>query len=163
MEHREGHREMRRKDKEVSDPKWMEGILKRGEVLHLGLAGEDGRPYVVTMNYAYRDGAVYLHGAPAGKKNDILAVNPRVCFQVALDAEVAPNEIASKFTTKYRSVTGFGVVRTLTDPDEKLAALDIIMERFDGPRVDPAHVSERVWVARIDVDKMTGKRSIYTD
>jgi len=157
------HREVRRKDKEVTDPKWIEEILKRGQTLHMGLAEEGGRPYVVTMCYAYRDGAIYVHGAPVGKKNEILAVNPRVCFQVALDVEVAPAEVASKFSMKYRSVTGFGVVRTLTGPDERREALNILMDHFAGPHVDLKDVSDRVWVARIDVERMTGKKSVYPD
>ena len=157
------HREVRRKDKEMTDPKWMENILKRGRVLHMGLAGEAGRPYVVTMSYAWRDGVIYMHGAPVGKKNDILAVNPRVCFQVALDVELAPAEVASKFSMKYRSVTGFGVVRTLMDPDEKREGLNILMDHFGGPHVDPKDVNDRVWVARIDIEHMTGKKSVYPD
>jgi len=157
------HMEVRRKDKEVTDPKWMEDILRRGRVLHLGLAGEDGWPYVVTMSYGYRDGAIYLHGAPVGRKNEILAVNPRVCFQVVLDADVAPNEIAAKFSMKYRSVAGFGRLITLTDPGERRKALNILMDQYAGPHVDVKDVNEKVWVARIDVEKMTGKRSVYAD
>ena len=155
------HREVRRKDKEVTDPKWMEDILKRGRALHMGLTGEGGWPYVVTMSYGYRDGALYLHGAPVGKKNDLLAANPRVCFQVALDIEVAPGETAAKFSMKYRSVTGFGVVRTLTDPDERREGLNVIMDQYAGPHVDLKDVNARVWVARIDVEYMTGKKSVY--
>ena len=78
--------EMRRKDKQVTDPKWMEAVLRRGQVIHLGLAGEDGWPYVVPMCYGYRDGAIFLHGAPVGRKHGILAANPKVCFQVTLRA-----------------------------------------------------------------------------
>ena len=157
------HREVRRKDKEVADPKWIEDILKRGKVLHLGLAGEDGWPYVVTMSYGYRNGAIYLHGAPVGKKNDILAVNPKVCFQVALDVDVAANEIAAKFSMKYRSVTGFGRLKTLTDSDERRKALNILMDQYEGPQVDVKDVNDRVWVSRIDIENMTGKKSVYTD
>jgi len=150
------HREMRRKDKEVTDHKWMEEILKRGKVLHLGLAElapKDGWPYVVTMCYGWRDGVIYVHGAPVGK----------VCFQVVLDVEVAPNEIAAKFSMKYRSVVGFGRLSTVTDPDERLKGLNVVMDQYAGPHVDVKDVNERVWVARIDIDRMTGKRSVYTD
>ena len=156
-------KEVRRKDKEAADPKWMEDILKRGRVLHLGLAGEDGWPYVVTMSYGYRDGVIYLHGAPVGRKNDILAANPRVCFQVALDVDVATSETAAGFTMKYRSVTCFGRLKTLTDPNERLKALNILMDQYEGPHVDVKDVNDKVWVARIDVENMTGKRSVYTD
>jgi nitroimidazol reductase NimA-like FMN-containing flavoprotein (pyridoxamine 5'-phosphate oxidase superfamily) len=158
--------EMRRKDKEVADWKWMEDVLKRGRFLHLGMADADGWPYVVPIGYAYKDGAIYVHGASQGRKNDILAVNPKVCFQVTLDAEVLPNEVGSKFTMKYRSVTGFGVVHNLTDAGDRNAALKILMDRYGGPHTDYPEGSEmhkKLWVARLDIESMTGKKSVYPD
>jgi nitroimidazol reductase NimA-like FMN-containing flavoprotein (pyridoxamine 5'-phosphate oxidase superfamily) len=154
-------REMRRKNKQVTDPEWIERVLKRGQVLHLGLAGEDGWPYVVPMGYGYEDGVIHIHGAPEGHKNDILAVNPRVCFQITLDAELVTSEIGSNFTMKYRSVTGFGHLRTLTELDEKNAALRILMDHYGGPHADLEKNHERVWVARLDIVSMTGKNSVY--
>ena len=156
--------EMRRKDKEVTDRQWMEDILKRGRMMHLGMAGADGWPYVVPIGYGYKDGALYMHGASEGRKNDILAVNPRVCFQVTLDAEVQPADIGAKFTMKYRSVTGFGVVRSLTDTRERNAALKILMDHYGGPHMDYPEGSEmhkKLWVARLDIERMTGKKSVY--
>jgi nitroimidazol reductase NimA-like FMN-containing flavoprotein (pyridoxamine 5'-phosphate oxidase superfamily) len=154
-------REMRRKNKQVTDPEWIEGILKRGQALHLGLAGEDGWPYVVPMGYGYEDGVIYVHGAPEGHKNDILTVNPRVCFQITLDAELVASKTGSNFTMKYRSVTGFGHLRTLTRLDEKNAALRILMDHYGGPHADLEKNHERVWAARIDIVSMTGKNSVY--
>ena len=156
--------EMRRKDKEVTDRQWMEEILKRGRMMHLGMAGADGWPYVVPIGYGYKDNALYMHGASEGRKNDILAVNPRVCFQVTLDAEVLLNEVAAKSTMKYRSVTGFGIVRSLTDPRERNAALKILMDHYGGVHTDIPEGSEmhkRLWVARLDIESMTGKKSVY--
>ena len=156
--------EMRLKKKEVTDRKWMEDILKRGRYMHLGMADAAGSPYVVPIGYGYGDGAIYIHGASEGRKNDILAVNPRVCFQVTLDAEVVPNDIAAKFSMKYRSVTGFGTVRSLTDPRERNAALKILMDHYSGPHTDFPEDSEmhkKLWVARLDIDGMTGKKSVY--
>ena len=176
--------EMRRKDKEVTDRNWMEEVLRRGWLLHLGLAGEDGWPYVVPIGYGYADGVIYMHGAPQGRKNDILAANPKVCFQVTLDIELLPSEVGSDFTMKYRSVTGFGHVRNLTDLTEKNAALKVIMDHYCGPHTDIEKndalkiTAERrsgssidvkkdhgriLWVARLDIESMTGKRSVYRD
>ena len=158
--------EVRRKEKEVTDRTWMEDILKRGRFMHLAMAGADGWPYVVPIGYGYGGGAIYMHGAPEGRKNDILAANPRVCFQVTLDAEVQPSDVGANFTMKYRSVTGFGVVHALTDPRERNAALKILMEHYgygghhaDLP--DTAEAHKKLWVARLDIESMTGKKSVY--
>lgn len=153
---------MRRKDKEVTDRTWMESVLERGEFMHLALASLDGEPYVVPLNYGYANGALYVHGATEGKKRELLAANPRVCFNVSLDTEVVKHELASKFSMKYRSVTGYGVLRELTELAEKNHALAVLMKQFDGPRGD---LNEKnvgsVWVAKIEITKMTGKVSGY--
>lgn len=153
---------MRRKDKEVTDRAWMESVLERGEFMHLALASLDGEPYVVPLNYGYANGALYVHGATEGKKRELLAANPRVCFNVSLDTEVVKHELASEFSMKYRSVTGYGVLRELTELAEKNHALAVLMKQFDGPRGD---LSEKnvgsVWVAKIEITKMTGKVSGY--
>jgi len=156
--------EMRLKKKEVTDRKWMEDILKRGRYMHLGMADAAGSPYVVPIGYGYGDGAIYIHGASEGRKNDILAVNPRVCFQVTLDAEVVPNDVGSNFTMKYRSVTGFGTVHRLTDQRERNAALKILMDHYGGPHMDipeDSDMNKKLWVARLDIEYMTGKKSVY--
>ena len=74
---------------------------------------------------------------------------------------MAENELAAKFTMKYRSVMGFGHLRTLTDPEERREALDVLMDQYGGPHVKPEDVNSRVWVARIDVQTMSGKSSVY--
>jgi nitroimidazol reductase NimA-like FMN-containing flavoprotein (pyridoxamine 5'-phosphate oxidase superfamily) len=155
---------MKRKDREVTDREWMEEILKRGQVVHIGLADAEGWPYVVATGYGYKDGAIYLHGAPVGRKNDILAVNPRACFQVEVDVELLRTPAGRGFSMKYRSVLGFGHVRTLTDPAEKDEALKILMDQYDGPHDDLGEKDiARVWVARLEIESMTGKRANYSE
>jgi nitroimidazol reductase NimA-like FMN-containing flavoprotein (pyridoxamine 5'-phosphate oxidase superfamily) len=157
-------REMRRKDRLVTDKSWMEGVLRRGKALHLGLNGLDGWPYVVALCYGYRDGALYFHGAPVGLKADLLAANPKACFQVTERAEVVTAEKAEAFTMKYSSVTGFGVVRTLTATDEKSEGLNILMDQYEGPPIDlreHPRMDAAVWVARLDIEYMTGKNNGY--
>jgi nitroimidazol reductase NimA-like FMN-containing flavoprotein (pyridoxamine 5'-phosphate oxidase superfamily) len=159
-------REMRRKDRLVTDRQWMEDVLRRGRVLHLGLNGTDGWPYVVALCYGYRDGALYFHGAPAGLKFDLLAANPKACFQVTEATEVVTAEKAEAFTMKYRSVTGFGVVRNLAGTDEKSAGLNILMDQYEGPHMnlrENPRMDAAVWVARLDIEYMTGKNNGYSD
>ena len=152
---------MRRKEREITDRTWLEEVLNRGQMIHIGLAGEDGWPYVVPMGYGYADGVIYLHGAPVGKKNDMIAANPKACFQVSLDVEVLRAEAGSGFSMKYRSVTGYGLIRTLTTLDEKNRALKILMDHYDGPHTDLVNNDARLWVARLDIEHMMGKCGNY--
>lgn len=153
---------MRRKNKEVADEAWMKDILRRGQVVHIGLASADGEPYVVPMGYGYEDGAIYIHGATAGLKNDIILANPRVAFNVALDIEVIRNEKGAEFSMQYRSVSGWGRACPLTGLDEKNRALAVIMRQYDGPHTDLTEQNcGSVWVARVDIETMRGKISGY--
>jgi nitroimidazol reductase NimA-like FMN-containing flavoprotein (pyridoxamine 5'-phosphate oxidase superfamily) len=136
----------------------MENILNCGQVIHIAMTDADGGPYLVSMGYGFKDGAVFLHGAPQGKKNGILAASPGVCFHVAIDVSVLRAPTGVQFSMRYRSVTGFGRISTLTDPAEKNAALKILMDHYDGPHEDLDEKGlARVWVARLDIESMTGK------
>lgn len=148
---------MRRKDREVTDRGWQEQVLREAMVLELGMVDREGKPYVVPLGFGYEDDTIYLHGAAEGLKNEILAQNPYVCFQAFVDAEVVRSDVGSNFSMTYKSVTGFGTVRTLTDLDEKNRALAILMKHYDGPHSPLSGPHERIWVARLDIEQMTGK------
>lgn len=157
------HSDMRRKDKEVTDVNWIEEVLQKAEWLELGLAGIDGWPYVVPMNFGYSDGSLILHGAMGGKRIRMLSENPKVCFQVVTDTEVVRNESdPSEFSMKYRSVTGFGIVQIIGKIEEKREALKMLMHHYDGPvEPMPNKMLERTLVVKVEISHMTGKNSGY--
>ncbi len=62
---------MRRQEREIRDEAEIQEILEKGLVCRLGLY--DGQyPYVVPLNYGYRNGCMYFHCAREGRKIDIL-------------------------------------------------------------------------------------------
>ena len=150
-------RPMRRKDRLVTNKEWMDAVLNEAETLELGMVGPDGWPYVVPLGFGYDGKSIYFHGAAQGKKVDILAANPKACFQIYLDDELERSEAGSDFDVKYRSLTGFGTITVLTDLDEKNAALAVLMDHYDGPHEPLGENHTRVWVARLDIEHMTGK------
>lgn len=154
---------LRRKDKEVTSRGWMEEVLKEAEWLELGLAGKDGCPYVLPMNYGYESGFLYVHGAREGKKVDMLRENPKVCFQIVLGAEIQRDENdPSEFNMKYRSVTGFGEAEILEDIEEKRKALHILMHHYNGPTEPmPDAMLNGTLVVKISISEMTGKVNGY--
>jgi len=154
---------MRRKDKEVTSVKWMEQVLNDGIWLELAMCAAGGWPYVLPMNYGLGNGFVVVHGAKQGKKTDILKTNPKVCFNVTVDAEIVRCENdPSEFSMKYRSVTGYGVARFIEDVSEKKEAMKLLMRHYDGPTEPmPDRVLEATAVIRIDITEMTGKVSYY--
>jgi nitroimidazol reductase NimA-like FMN-containing flavoprotein (pyridoxamine 5'-phosphate oxidase superfamily) len=155
-------REMRRKDKLVTDTGWMEGVLREGQLAVIALSTLDGEPYALPIGYGYEDGAIYLHGAPTGLKNDMIAENPRASFNVIVGTEFVRAEVGADFNFKYRSVTGFGDIEEITGPQEKNRALGILMRQYRGPHEDVSEErAKHVWVAKLVIREMTGKISGY--
>ena len=80
---------MRRYEREMADKAELEAVLAKATVVHLAMVDE-GRPYVVPMNFGYADGCLYLHGAKEGRKMRILRRNPAVCFNLFTDEAILP-------------------------------------------------------------------------
>ena len=132
-------------------------LLRRAEVLRLGLVDDDG-PYVVPVNFGYEDGRLYVHGAPEGRRID--AVRPggvRVCFE-ADECEIVRAERACGFTARFSSVIGYGVARLLVGDAEKRRGLDVIMRHYEGPFGGmPDETVSRTSVVEIEIESMEGK------
>lgn len=148
---------MRRKDRHLSAQGANE-ILTQGKICQLALAVQ-GEPYLVTMNYGYRDSTLYFHCARAGKKLEIIEQNSRVCFSVVEHGAVLPADKPCDFTMKYRSVVGFGAARIIDGYREKCEALGIIMaqyapgESFEFPEATLAATT----VFAVDISSMAAK------
>ena len=153
---------MRRPEKEIKDEKLMETILNESVICRIGLC-RDNVPYVVPMNFAYHDNALYLHAAKAGKKTDILNENPRVCFEMEYGAEVTPAPTSCGWSMKYYSIIGQGNASVMTDAIDKTQALNLLMEKYAGEK-KPSYsdeVLDKVAIIRIEIIGITGKFSGY--
>jgi nitroimidazol reductase NimA-like FMN-containing flavoprotein (pyridoxamine 5'-phosphate oxidase superfamily) len=154
---------VRSHDKEITDPEGMREILRKGLVCHLAMVDE-GKPYIVSMNYGFRNDCIYLHSALDGRKVDILRNNPDVCFQIYTGNRLTTGpDACGDWTMKYKSVTGFGKATLIENDNEKVPAMQILMDQYTtkGPfEFTPERVSQTL-VIRIDIEEMTGKISGY--
>jgi len=153
---------MRRKEREITDPEEIEGIIRKGKVMHLAMC-DGGRPYVVPLTYGYEDGKVYFHCATEGRKLDVLKGNDQVCFAIDLDHQLVGAAEACKSDIKFRSVVGEGRASILTGSEEKKRGLDVIMRQVFGG-APPSYAEgalHKIVVVRIDVQSLTGKKSGY--
>jgi len=153
---------MRREDKEITDRAMIEDIVNRAEVCRIACCDGD-MPYVVPMNFGYRDGHVYLHTAREGRKLDILRRNNHVCFEVDVDHALVTADHSCGFDMRYRSVVASGKAFMVEDEEEKKRGLDIIMEHYgeEGPHIYKEKNLSLAMVVRIDVEEMTGKTNGY--
>lgn len=122
---------MRRRDREVTDIKTIKYILDNSKVLHLGLIDGD-MPYVLPMNYGYTfedDKLVfYVHGSLEGKKIDVINANSKCCVEMECDHSMFEGKVACQYGYTYYSLMGFGNATIVTDVDEKIKALSILMK-----------------------------------
>ena len=151
---------MRRQEREIRDEQEIRKILEMGLVCRLGLY--DGQyPYVVPMNYGYRDNRIYFHCAGEGRKIEILKRNDRVCIEIDVDSRIVQGEKPCRWTMKYRSVIGFGRARIVHDEAEKKDALDVIMAHYGGSGGEyDEKALQRTAVIEVVLETMTGKQSL---
>ena len=152
---------MRKVHQEITDPSILETILGQSHICRIGMIDRDGLPYVLPFNYGYKDRSLYIHCALAGKKIDLLRLNPKVCFEIEDSARIVKDEVACKWATAYRSIIGYGTVSILTDLSQKQKGLELIMNHngWEGPLVlDPKKV-DSVLILQLHIESMTGKQS----
>jgi nitroimidazol reductase NimA-like FMN-containing flavoprotein (pyridoxamine 5'-phosphate oxidase superfamily) len=148
---------MRRHDRELSEAEAL-AILAKSEFGVLATVGADGWPYAVPVNHALVDRTLLVHCATEGHKLDNLAVEARVSYCVVTQAEVLPEELA----TRYESAIAFGWAAVLEAEDERRAALRTLGMRFAAQHREMVRLKIekdlfRTVVLRIDIERVTGK------
>jgi nitroimidazol reductase NimA-like FMN-containing flavoprotein (pyridoxamine 5'-phosphate oxidase superfamily) len=147
-------RPMRRKDRQVSD---FDTILKLVDACHIVRIGildkdEPDFPYIVPLNFGYSvvDGKIclYIHGARAGRKWDLLQQTQFCSVQMDVDDGMELIPAARDITERYRSVMGKARIRLLSG-EEMVRGMEICVGRyemcrnFDWNRAALSHVA--VW------------------
>lgn len=150
---------MRRKEKEITNKGDIEKILRKTRVCRLAMV--DGNiPYIVPMNFGYKDGCLFVHSALEGKKIDLIKKNSNVCFEVDELIKFKKEKQACDWGAEYKSVIGFGRAVLLKTREEKIEGLNVIMSQYSGrPFTYPDGMLEKTMVIKIKINQMTGKQS----
>jgi nitroimidazol reductase NimA-like FMN-containing flavoprotein (pyridoxamine 5'-phosphate oxidase superfamily) len=151
---------MRRKEKEITSLKEIEAVLAASRICRLAMV-DGGEPYLVPMNFGYREGALYFHTAREGRKIDVLRKNSRVCFEVEADVTIVESEEACDWGTRYRSVIGTGSASFVEDESEKRECMDIIMRHHSGKGgwYFREASARKACIIKVVIDTMAGKKS----
>ncbi|HWQ59163.1 MAG TPA: pyridoxamine 5'-phosphate oxidase family protein [Clostridia bacterium] len=126
---------MRRKDREITDLREIERIIRR--CMSIRIAMLDGEyPYIVPMNFGYAfEGEklrISMHSAKAGKKIDLLRANPRVAFELCVEKGLEDGKSPCNYGYLYECVMGRGTIRFVEDPAEKVALLALLARHQTG-------------------------------
>ena len=159
------------KQRECSDTEKIESFLSQARTGVLGMSGKT-YPYAVPVNFVWYDGAVYFHGMGSGKKEDILAEDPTVCFTVYREQGTVTDPVPCHADTAYMSVMIFGKAERLSDFNEAAAALQKLIDKYmpeyysrpiTGPLLERYRSSfdnRAVSVYRITPQDMTAKENL---
>lgn len=152
------------KNKAITEKKSIIDIILRCQWCHVAMVETENKPYVIPLNFGFRDDIIYLHGAGTGKKIDILKNNPAVCINFSTDHHLRyQNEnVACSWSMKYRSVLAYGNVEFIEDLGEKEKALHIIMSQYAKQEFKFNLPSIReVKVMRVKVERFEGRTYGY--
>ncbi len=145
---------MRRKDREITDFDTILKMIDACHIVRIGLFDKDEPdfPYIVPLNFGYKviDGKIclYVHGARAGRKWDLLQQTQYCSVQMDVDDGMELIPQARDITERYRSVMGKARIRLLSG-DELVEGMEICVNRyqecrgFDWNRAALSHVA--VW------------------
>lgn len=153
---------MRREERRVADTGKIREIISTCSCCRLGLS-DDGRVYIVPLSFGFteQDGrfTFYFHSAKEGRKIRLLTQNGCAAFELDCSYQLKEGPTACSHSALYQSVTGFGRVTFLTQPEEKKQALLAIMRQNTG-REDweiPEAALDNLCTFRLDADEISCK------
>lgn len=153
-------REMRRKDRQVTDQVEIYKILDECDACRVGFCDE-GQVYIVPLNFGYEETngklTFYFHSAGEGRKVELFCKNGSVGFEMDCAHRLVQAEKACGYTEMYKSIIGTG--RTYEVPEEeKLAAMKTVLAHYTDAELefDPAMMA-RVRLFALEVEELSCK------
>ncbi|MCX4593535.1 pyridoxamine 5'-phosphate oxidase family protein [Streptomyces sp. NBC_01549] len=154
----------RSKERAAYDHELVHAILDEGYVCHLGFV-RDGAPVVLPTLYGRVGERLYVHGSTGSRPLRMTGqADPGlpVCLTVTHVDGLVLARSAFHHSMNYRSVVVHGIAYQVTDPDEKRAALDALVDQVvPGRSYDsrPANTKELAATAviRLDLNEVSAK------
>lgn len=143
---------------EIKDKKIINDILERIEYGTLALC-KDNKPYSVPINFVYKNGLFYFHGSKKGKKMEYIESNQYVSLSVVesfsmIQSYFSSNEnMACPATQFFKSVSIDGSIEIVTNYNEKVLALQLLMEKLQ-PEGKYKHLNDKSYKKMIDVTEV---------
>ena len=146
---------MGKKDRIVTDENIKIETLKSMDIIRLGLV-DKGTAYIVPVNFAYHNNAIYFHTGIDGRKIPLLKTAEKISFQADKFDSLKTHDIACGHSSYFHSVHGEGVPVFLETKEDKYFGLDLLMEKYTGKKWGdfPDKILNITNVIRIDITKL---------
>lgn len=153
---------MRRNEREISDMRMIEKIIKNADVCRIAMANNN-IPYQVTMNFGYLPGMepkMFFHCAKDGRKLDMIKKNNYVCFELDTDHQLYTGKRACDWGMSYSSVVGYGNISIINDKEDKISGLNCIMSHYgeDNKFTYDEKILSMTLVLQLDIKEISGKK-----
>lgn len=155
---------MRRREREITDAKKLEEVIKACPCCRVGFVDE-GQVYIVPLNFGYvqKDGqyTFYFHSAKEGRKMDLIRKSPRAGFELDTNYALQTAKTACGHSAYFQSVIGNGKISIVEDIHEKKMGLLTVMEHVtgNGDWEFSDKMVDAVCVWKLAVDELTGKEN----
>ena len=132
------------------DEKATRKLLKEQKLGHLGCVLDSGEPYVIPVNYLFKEDGIYVHSLP-GQKLDALRANGKICLQV--------EKIGG--SCQWQSAIAFGEFQEIKRMNKKIEILKEFSARFEHLTPVEAMIEEQ-WnlggliVFRLNIKRISG-------
>jgi uncharacterized protein len=135
-------------------------IVDEALYCHVGLMTERG-PFVVPTIHARREHTLYLHGSVLSGWMRA-AESAQLCVTMTILDDLVLARSVYNHSLNYRSVIAIGRARTIAGPDEKLAALEAIVEhvcpgRWGDARLPTESELRATLVLALNLDEAAAK------
>ena len=148
----------------ITDRSEMFQVIEKCNVCYVSMVDQNNMPYVVPFNFGVKDGFIYLHSSPKGKKTDILKQNNNVCIAFSTDHQLKyQNEaVGCSYAMRYRSVLVYGQIEFIEKWEDKIEAMNIVMRQYtDREFTFNTPAIREVCAYRVVIKEMTGKMLGY--
>ncbi len=152
---------VRRKDREITDPKELQQVLKTTKYVTVALCMEN-EPYLFSLSHGYDEArnSLYFHCAAEGKKLIFLKANNRVWGQAVLDFGVT-----DECDYAYTSVHFQGKMLLIDELNEKEHAIEVLVRQVSlNPDVKLSKIKPEklanTTMGRIDIEYVSGKKHL---
>lgn len=144
----------------IEEQERIEKIISSCKTCFLGLADANGQPYVVPMNFGYKDNVIYLHSGQEGRKWQIMKENPKACITFNLGEEIKwqDEHMACSYRVASESIIAEGELEFVEDFDEKVEILDILMGQYSDRKFKYGKPAvNNVGVMKLKIDQLGAK------
>lgn len=118
----------RKRERGHHDRASIDAILDEALLAHLGIVDEHGQPFVIPTLHARCGDVVYVHGSSASRTLRVLHTGTPICLTVSLLDGIVLARAVMHHSANYRSAVLLGTARAVESREEKLAALEAIVE-----------------------------------